>query len=48
MDEQKLAELLEQYDDESLESLMAFVDSLGSFEEARATLETLDRLRKAS
>lgn len=48
MDEEKLAELLEQYDDESLETLMAFVESLGSFEEARAAIDALDQLRKAA
>lgn len=48
MDEEKLAELLEQYDDQDLETLMSFVESLGSFEEARATIEALDQLRKAA
>lgn len=48
MDEEKLAELLEQYDDEALETLMSFVESLGSFEEARATIDALDQLRKAA
>ncbi len=48
MDDEKLAELLEQYDDEDLETLMSFVESLGSFEEARATIEALDQLRKAA
>lgn len=48
MDEQKLAELLERYDDESLETLMGFVESLGSFEEARAAIDALDQLRKAA
>jgi len=48
MDEQKLAELLERYDDESLETLMGFVESLGSFEEARAAIDALDKLRKAA
>jgi len=27
---------------------MSFVESLGSFEEARATIEALDQLRKAA
>ncbi|MBL6705531.1 MAG: hypothetical protein ISQ06_05430 [Planctomycetaceae bacterium] len=48
MDEERIAELLEQYDDQDLETLMAFVESLGSFEEARATLDALDQLRKAA
>lgn len=48
MDDEKLAELLEQYDDQDLETLMSFVESLGSFEEARATIEALDQLRKAA
>jgi hypothetical protein len=48
MDDEKLAKLLEEYDDESLETLMSFVESLGSFEEARATIDALDRLRKAA
>ena len=48
MDEEKIAELLEQYDDESLEMLMSFVQSLGSFEEARVAIDALDRLRKAA
>ena len=48
MDEQQLAELLEQYDDEALETLMAFVESLGSFAEARAAIDALDQLRKAA
>lgn len=48
MDDEKLAELLEQYDDQDLETLMSFVESLGSFEEARAAIEALDQLRKAA
>lgn len=48
MDDKKLAKLLEEYDDEALETLMAFVESLGSFEEARATIDALDQLRKAA
>ncbi|MGZ0170416.1 MAG: hypothetical protein ACKVHE_12730 [Planctomycetales bacterium] len=48
MDEEKLAELLEQYDDEALETLMSFVENLGSFEEARAAIDALDQLRKAA
>lgn len=48
MDQEKLAELLEQYDDEDLETLMAFVEELGSFDEAWATIDALDQLRKAA
>ena len=48
MDEEKLVELLEKYDDQDLETLMAVVESLGSFEEARATIDALDQLRKAA
>ena len=48
MDDEKLAKLLEEYDDEALETLMSFVESLGSFEEARATIDALDQLRKAA
>ncbi|NQV29106.1 MAG: hypothetical protein HQ518_32530 [Rhodopirellula sp.] len=48
MDEKQIAELLEQYDDESLETLMAFVENVGSFEEARAAIDALDQLRKAA
>lgn len=48
MDDEQLAELLEQYDDEALETLMSFVESLGSFEEARATIDALDQLHKAA
>jgi hypothetical protein len=48
MDEEELAELLEQYDDEALETLMSFVENLGSFEEARAAIDALDQLRKAA
>jgi hypothetical protein len=42
MDEEQLAKLLEEYDDEALETLMAFVESLGSFEEARAAIDALE------
>ena len=35
MDDEQLAKLLEEYDDESLETLMAFVESLGSFEKQK-------------
>ena len=45
---ENFAELLEEYDDESLETLMSFVESLGSFEEARAAIDALDQLRKAA
>lgn len=48
MDPEKIAELLEQYDDEDLETLMAFVEKLGSFDEAWATIDALDQLRKAA
>lgn len=48
MNQEKLAELLRQYDDEDLETLMDFVEKLGSFDEARAAIEALDLLRKAA
>ena len=48
MDDEQWAKLLEEYDDESLETLMAFVESLGSFEEAKAAIDALDQLRKAA
>jgi hypothetical protein len=48
MDEEQLAELLEEYDDEALETLMAFVESLGSFAEAKAAIDALDQLPKVA
>lgn len=48
MDDEQLAALLEQYDDQALETLMNFVESLGSFDEARAAIDALDKLRKAA
>jgi hypothetical protein len=48
MDDEKLAELLEHYDDEDLETLMSFVERLGSFADARASIEALDQLKKAA
>lgn len=48
MDQEKLARLLEQYDDEDLHTLMTFVEKLGSFDEAWAAIDALDQLRKAA
>lgn len=48
MDDETLAELLDQFEDEDLETLMEFVERTGSFEDAKAAIDTLDQLRKAA
>lgn len=48
MDEQKIAELLDQFEDEDLEILIEFVERTGSIEDAQAVIDALDELRKAA
>jgi hypothetical protein len=48
MSEHELDALLAEFSDADLESLLNFVDNVGSFEEARAAIEALSQISKAA
>jgi len=48
MDEQELAQILDQFADEDIEVLLNFVDQVGGFDDANAAVDALDQLRKAA
>lgn len=48
MSDQELDALLAEFNDDDLESLLNFVENVGSFEEARAAIDALSRIREAA
>lgn len=48
MSSSEIAEKLEDFSDEELASVIDFIETTGSIEEARAAIEALSRLREAA
>lgn len=48
MSDNELDALLSEFSDDDLESLLKFVENIGSFEEAREAIEALSQIREAA